>query len=382
VSEALKVGAKLGLVGWRGMVGSVLMQRMQKENDFELVTPTFFSTSAAGGAGPTINGKSTGMLASASDIATLATMDAIISCQGGDYTNDIYPKLRAAGWQGYWIDAASSLRMADDAVIVLDPLNRKVMDRAIASGVKNYIGGNCTVSLMMLGINGLINADLVEWISAMTYQAASGGGAQNMRELVSQMGVSHAAVAELLADPKSSILDIDRQLTQAMRSPSFPVDYFGVPLAGSLIPWIDKDMGDGNAKEEWKGHAEMNKILGFSQAGADSIPVESTCIRIGSMRCHSQALTIKLKKDLPLPEIESIIAAGNTWVKYVPNNKEASVAGLTPTAVSGTLDIAVGRVRKLKFPDGHYIGAFTVGDQLLWGAAEPLRRTLRILVNK
>ncbi len=366
MSEALKVGTKLGLVGWRGMVGSVLMQRMQTENDFELVTPTFFSTSAAGGAGPTIKGKSTGTLGNASDIATLATMDAIISCQGGDYTNDIYPKLRAAGWQGYWIDAASSLRMADDAVIVLDPLNRKVMDRAIASGVKNYIGGNCTVSLMMLGINGLINNDLVEWISAMTYQAASGGGAQNMRELVSQMGVSHAAVADLLADTRSSILDIDRQLTQAMRSPSFPVDYFGVPLAGSLIPWIDKDMGDGNAKEEWKGHAEMNKILGFSQDGADSIPVESTCIRIGSMRCHSQALTIKLKKDLPLLEIESIIAAGNTWVKYVPNNKEASIAGLTPTAVSGTLDIAVGRVRKLKFPDGHYISAFTVGDQLLW----------------
>jgi aspartate-semialdehyde dehydrogenase len=382
VSEALRAGAKLGMVGWRGMVGSVLMQRMQKENDFALVTPTFFSTSAAGGAGPTINDQSTGSLANASDIAMLVTMDAIISCQGGDYTNDIYPKLRAAGWQGYWIDAASSLRMADDAVIVLDPLNRKVMDRAISGGIKNYIGGNCTVSLMMLGINGLINAELVEWISAMTYQAASGGGAQNMRELVAQMGVSHAAVADLLADAKSSILDIDRLLTQAMRSPSFPVDHFSVPLAGSLIPWIDKDMGDGNAKEEWKGHAEMNKILGFSQAGADSIPVESTCVRIGSMRCHSQALTIKLKKDIPLPEIESIIAAGNSWVKYVPNTKEASVAQLTPTAVSGTLDIAVGRVRKLKFPDGHYLNAFTVGDQLLWGAAEPLRRTLRILLNK
>jgi aspartate-semialdehyde dehydrogenase len=382
VSEALNVGAKVGFVGWRGMVGSVLMQRMQQENDFEFITPTFFSTSAAGGAAPTINGKSTGALADANDVQLLSSMDAVISCQGGDYTNEIYPKLRNAGWRGFWIDAASSLRMNADATIVLDPLNQKLIDRGIASGTKNFIGGNCTVSLMMMGINGLINAGLVEWISAMTYQAASGGGAQNMRELVAQMGVSHSAVAKLLADPKSSILEIDHVLTQAMRAVTFPVEHFGVPLAGSLIPWIDKDMGDGNAKEEWKGHAELNKILGFSQSGSDTIPVESTCVRIGSMRCHSQALTIKLKKDVPLPEIESMIASGNRWVNYIPNTKEASVKGLTPTAVSGTLDIAIGRVRKLKFPDGHYINAFTVGDQLLWGAAEPLRRTLRILLNK
>jgi aspartate-semialdehyde dehydrogenase len=382
VSEVLNVGAKVGLVGWRGMVGSVLMQRMQQENDFEFITPTFFSTSAAGGAAPIINGKSSGALADANDVQLLSSMDAVISCQGGDYTNEIYPKLRNAGWQGYWIDAASSLRMNADALIVLDPLNQKLIDRGIANGTKNFIGGNCTVSLMMMGINGLINADLVEWISAMTYQAASGGGAQNMRELVAQMGASHSAVATLLADSKSSILEIDRELTQAMRSSTFPVEHFGVPLAGSLIPWIDKDMGDGNAKEEWKGHAELNKILGFSQSGSDTIPVESTCVRIGSMRCHSQALTIKLRKDVPLAEIESIIASGNRWVNYIPNTKEASVKGLTPTAVSGTLDIAIGRVRKLKFPDGHYINAFTVGDQLLWGAAEPLRRTLRILLNK
>jgi aspartate-semialdehyde dehydrogenase len=378
----VNVGSKVGLVGWRGMVGSVLMQRMQQENDFALITPTFFSTSSAGGQGPVIDGKATGVLQSASDVSALSKMDAIISCQGGDYTNEVYPKLRASGWNGYWIDAASALRMNDDAIIVLDPLNQQVIDSGLASGVKNYIGGNCTVSLMMMGINGLINENLIEWAVAMTYQAASGGGAQHMRELISQMGVSHASVAQLLADPKSNILDIDAQLVNAMRNQTFPVANFGVPLAGSLIPWIDKDMGDGNAKEEWKGHAEMNKILGLPQNGAGSIPVESTCVRIGSMRCHSQALTLKLKREVSLAEIESLIANGNQWVKYVPNNKEESIHGLTPTAVSGTLDIAIGRVRKLKFPDGHYISAFTVGDQLLWGAAEPLRRMLRILLNK
>jgi aspartate-semialdehyde dehydrogenase len=378
----VNIGSRVGLVGWRGMVGSVLMQRMQQENDFSLITPTFFSTSAAGGAGPLIGGQATGALKSATDISALSALDAVISCQGGDYTSEVYPKLRAAGWKGYWIDAASTLRMNDEAIIVLDPLNQKVIDAGLASGVKNYIGGNCTVSLMMLGINGLINEELIEWAVAMTYQAASGGGAQHMRELISQMGVSHASVAQLLADPKSNILDIDATLIDVMRGQGFPSANFGVPLAGSLIPWIDKDLGDGNAKEEWKGHAEMNKILGRPQSGAGSIPVESTCVRIGSMRCHSQALTLKLKRDLPLHEIESLIAGGNQWVKYVPNNKEASIHGLTPTAVSGKLDIAIGRVRKLKFPDGHYISAFTVGDQLLWGAAEPLRRMLRILLNR
>jgi aspartate-semialdehyde dehydrogenase len=378
----VNIGSKVGFVGWRGMVGSVLMQRMQQENDFSLLAPTFFSTSAAGGQGPLIDGQTTGALKSATDIAALASMDAIISCQGGDYTNEVYPSLRASGWNGYWIDAASSLRMNDDAIIILDPLNQKVIDKGIASGVKNYIGGNCTVSLMMMGINGLINENLIEWAVAMTYQAASGAGAQNMRELISQMGASYDSVAQLLADPKSNILDIDSKLVDAMRGPNFPVANFGVPLSGSLIPWIDKDMGDGNAKEEWKGHAEMNKILGLPQSGSGCIPVESTCVRIGSMRCHSQALTLKLKKDVPLIELEGLIAGGNPWVKYVPNTKEASVHGLTPTAVSGKLDIAIGRVRKLKFPDGHYLAAFTVGDQLLWGAAEPLRRMLRILLNK
>ncbi len=372
---------RVGLVGWRGMVGSVLMQRMQEENDFAFIAPTFFSTSAAGGEGPMVAGKPSGKLQNASDIAALAAMDAVISCQGGDYTNEVYPKLRAAGWSGYWIDAASSLRMKDDAIVILDPLNQRVIDQGLKSGVKNYIGGNCTVSLMMMGLNGLINEGLIEWVSAMTYQAASGGGAQHMRELIAQMSVSHQSVASLLADPKSNILDIDRELVAAMRSPQFPTTNFGVPLAGSLIPWIDKDLEDGNSKEEWKGHAEMNKILGLPQDGPGTIPVESTCVRIGSMRCHSQALTMRLKKDLPLAEIEQLIQQGNQWVKFVPNTKEASVVGLTPTAVSGKLDIAIGRVRKLRFADGHYLGAFTVGDQLLWGAAEPLRRMLRILLN-
>ena len=372
---------KVGLVGWRGMVGSVLMQRMEQEKDFDLIAASFFSTSAAGSEGPVINGQATGRLLDAADVKALATMDVIITCQGGDYTHLMHAPLRSSGWRGYWIDAASALRMNDDAIIILDPLNQHVIDSAVKAGVKNYVGGNCTVSLMMMGLNGLINENLVQWISAMTYQAASGGGAQHMRELITQMGVSHSSVASLLADPKSNILDIDSALTQAMRSEHFPVHNFGVPLAGSLIPWIDKDMGDGNAKEEWKGHAEMNKILGFAQNGADTIPVESTCVRIGSMRCHSQALTIRMKKDLPVEQIEEILANANEWVRLIPNTKQASITGLTPTAVTGKLDIAIGRIRKLKFPDGHYISAFTVGDQLLWGAAEPLRRMLRTLLK-
>ena len=372
---------KVGLVGWRGMVGSVLMQRMQQENDFSLITPSFFSTSAAGGDGPVINGEATGKLLNANDIAALAQMDVLITCQGGEYTNTIYGPLRASGWTGYWIDAASSLRMADDAIIILDPLNRDVIDKSINAGIKNFIGGNCTVSLMMMSLNGLIRENLIEWISAMTYQAASGGGAQHMRELIAQMGASHASVATLLADPKSNILDIDSALAATMRSDNFPTQNFGVPLAGSLIPWIDKDMGDGNAKEEWKGHAEMNKILGLPQDGIGTVPVESTCVRIGAMRCHSQALTIRLKKDLPLAQIEALIAGGNQWVKLIENTKEASIVELAPTAVTGTLNIPIGRIRKLKFADGHYISAFTVGDQLLWGAAEPLRRMLRILLK-
>jgi aspartate-semialdehyde dehydrogenase len=378
----MNVGAKVGFVGWRGMVGSVLMQRMQQENDFALITPTFFSTSAAGAPGPVVDGKPMGVLLDANNVGALAGMRVIVSCQGGEYTNAVYPALRASGWDGYWIDAASSLRMSDDSIVILDPLNRRVIDQGLKGGVKNYIGGNCTVSLMMMGLNGLINENLIEWISAMTYQAASGGGAENMRELILQMGAGHASVSKLLADPSANILDIDRQFTAAMRSPDFPVKHFGVPLAGSLIPWIDKDLGDGGSKEEWKGHAEMNKILGLPQSGPTSIPVESTCVRIGSMRCHSQALTIKLRKDMSLPELEKLIAGGNRWVNYVPNTKEHSVAALTPTAVSGGLNVAIGRLRKLKFPDGHYIGAFTVGDQLLWGAAEPLRRMLRILLNQ
>ena len=350
---------KVGLVGWRGMVGSVLMQRMQQENDFSLITPSFFSTSAAGGDGPVINGKATGKLLNANDIAALAQMDVLITCQGGEYTNTIYGPLRASGWTGYWIDAASSLRMADDAIIILDPLNRDVIDKSINAGIKNFIGGNCTVSLMMMSLNGLIRENLIEWISAMTYQAASGGGAQHMRELIAQMGASHASVATLLADPKSNILDIDSALAATMRSDNFPTQNFGVPLAGSLIPWIDKDMGDGNAKEEWKGHAEMNKILGLPQDGIGTVPVESTCVRIGAMRCHSQALTIRLTKDLPLAQIEALIAGGNQWVKLIENTKEASIVELTPTAVTGTLNIPIGRIRKLKFADGHYISAFT-----------------------
>jgi aspartate-semialdehyde dehydrogenase len=368
---------KLGMVGWRGMVGSVLMQRMREENDFDLVEPTFFSTSNAGGRAPL----GTAPLADASSIEALAAMDVIITCQGGDYTNDVHPRLRASGWNGFWIDAASALRMEEDAVIVLDPLNRGVIDTALDAGRRDFIGGNCTVSLMMMALNGLFAEDLVEWITAMTYQAASGAGAQNMRELITQMGQLHASAADLLADPGSAILEIDRRVADAMRSPGFATENFGAPLAGSLIPWIDKDLGDGMSREEWKGDAECNKIMGRPASGPGHVPIESLCVRIGAMRCHSQALTIKLRRDLPLPEIESLIAHGNEWIRYIENSRELSIASLSPAVVTGQLDIAVGRVRKLAMGP-QYISAFTVGDQLLWGAAEPLRRMLRILASR
>jgi aspartate-semialdehyde dehydrogenase len=361
------------------MVGSVLLQRMAAERDFDHVEPVFFSTSQAGGAAPVVAGRSTGPLQDANDLAALARCEVIVTCQGGDYTSDVHPRLRAAGWQGYWIDAASTLRMRDDAVIILDPVNRDVIDRALQSGVRDYVGGNCTVSLMMMALGGLFRADLVEWITSMTYQAASGAGAQNMRELVAQMGSVHAAAAPLLADPGSAILEIDRVVTDRLRSPGLPQASFGTALAGSLIPWIDKDLGNGVSREEWKGSAETNRILG--RGPADSIPVEGICVRVGAMRCHSQAMTIKLRRDLPLAEIERLIATGNEWVRLVPNTREASIAGLSPAAVSGTLDVPVGRLRKLSL-GGEYITAFTVGDQLLWGAAEPLRRMLRILAGR
>lgn len=366
---------RVGLVGWRGMVGSVLMQRMEEENDFARIEPHFFSTSNAGGPGPKVAGGATPPLKDANRIEALATMDIIISCQGGDYTGAVYPQLRAAGWSGYWIDAASSLRMADDAVIVLDPVNRHVIDAALARGVKNYIGGNCTNSILLMGVGGLFREGLVEWVSSMTYQAASGGGAQHMRELLKGMGVVHAAVAEELADPASAILDIDRKVAQAIRS-DVPTEFFGAPLAGGLIPWIDAQLPNGQSKEEWKGQAEVNKILG----NPVPVPVDGLCVRVGAMRCHSLALTLKLKRDLPLAEIEALIKGGNGWMKWVPNDRAVSVAELTPAAITGGLQVGVGRVRKLNFgPD--YISAFVIGDQLLWGAAEPLRRMLRILVD-
>ena len=365
---------RVGFVGWRGMVGSVLMQRMLAEKDFEFIDPMFFSTSNAGAKGPAI-GKTPAPLRDAGDVKGFAGLDAIVTCQGGDWTKPMYAKLRASGWNGYFIDAASTLRMADDAVIILDPVNRDVIDAALARGVKNYIGGNCTVSLMMLAIAGLLQRDLIEWMTCMTYQSASGAGAQNMRELLQQMGEAHLAARDLLDDPASSILDIDREVAGILRDERFPTEHFGVPLAGSLIPWIAEDMGDGVSKEEWKGGAETNKILGREK---NPIPVESICVRIGAMRCHSQALTIKLRRNLPLEEIEAMIAGANEWVRVVPNNRDASMRDLTPAAVTGKLEIPIGRLRKLSMGD-QYLGAFTVGDQLLWGAAEPLRRMLRIL---
>ena len=364
---------KVGLVGWRGMVGSVLMERMLAENDFAGITPVFFTTSQAGSAAPNV-GKGSSVLLDAFDLDALAGMDVILTCQGGDYTTAVHSKLRAAGWNGYWIDAASTLRMSKDAVIILDPVNRPVIDNALSDGKKDFIGGNCTVSLMLMAIGGLFKAGLVEWLSSMTYQAASGAGAQNMRELLCQMGVLNQTVAAELATPSSAILEIDRNVTAALRSKGIPTQHFGAPLAGSLIPWIDKLVDDGQTKEEWKGYAETNKILGTKTP----IAIDGLCVRIGAMRCHSQGLTIKLKKNLPLEELIEIIRNDNEWVDVVGNTKEETLARLTPAAISGTLTVPVGRIHKMKMGP-EYLAAFTCGDQLLWGAAEPLRRMLRIL---
>jgi aspartate-semialdehyde dehydrogenase len=358
------------------MVGSVLVQRMREEHDFELIDPYFFSTTQAGSAAPNVGTRAT-TVKDAKSIGELSAMDVLIACQGGEYTAEIHPALRKSGWKGYWIDAARQLRMTDDAVIILDPVNRPVIDRALDRGIKDFIGGNCTVSLMLMAMDGLFRADLIEWMTSMTYQAASGGGAKHMRELLSQMGVAHASAADLLADPSSSILDIDREVIATQRSSSFPVDNFSFPLAGSLLPWIDADLGNGQSREEWKAQAEGNKILGRSSR---PIPIDGICIRIGSMRCHSQALTVKLRRDVPLSDIEGLLTSANEWVKVVPNEKNASLRDLTPTAVSGTLTVPVGRLKKLSM-GGEYLQAFTVGDQLLWGAAEPLRRMLRIILG-
>lgn len=368
---------KVGIIGWRGMVGSVLLERMRAERDFELIDPEFFSTSQAGGAAPDIGRPVASAVRDANDLKALARLPMLISTQGGDYTQSVHAKLRASGWQGYWIDAASTLRMAPSSVIVLDPVNLPVMRAARAAGIKDFIGGNCTVSLMLMGICGLMRAGLVEWISAMTYQSASGAGAQNMRELLEQMGALHRSAAALLANPASAILDIDRAVSRAIASPDFPTAHFGAPLAASLIPWIDKDLGNGQSREEWKAGAESNKIMGTEAA---PVPVEGICVRVSAMRCHSQALTIKLKRDIPLAEIERLIAGGNPWVKVVPNEREPSIRELAPAAVSGTLSIPIGRLRKMAM-GGEYLSAFTVGDQLLWGAAEPLRRTMRFLLG-
>ena len=365
---------KVGIVGWRGMVGSVLMQRMQEEDDFAIgIEPVFFSTSQAGQPAP----MNAGTLKNADDIAELKKLDVILTCQGGDYTKAVHTELRKQGWNGYWIDAASTLRMEPEAVIILDPVNRNVIDTALAKGQKDFIGGNCTVSLMLMGLGGLFRAGLVEWLSSMTYQAASGAGAPNMRELLSQKGVLHDSVAHLLKDPSSAILEIDRKVTVALRSEDMPKKEFGYPLAGNVLPWIDREVEDGQSREEWKGFAETNKILGT----ATPIPVDGICVRVGAMRCHSQGLTIKLNKDVPLADIEQLIANDNQWVRLVPNTKADTLAHLTPAAVSGTLTVPVGRLRKMKMGP-QYLQAFTCGDQLLWGAAEPLRRMLRILAEK
>jgi len=374
----------VGLVGWRGMVGSVLMQRMQEENDFGHIEPVFFSTSNSGGKAPTL-AKNETTLKDANDIDALKKCDIILTCQGGDYTTEIFPKLCAAGWNGYWIDAASSLRMKDDAIIVLDPINLGVIKDALAKGVKNYIGGNCTVSCMLMGLGGLFKHDLVDWMTSMTYQAASGGGAQHMRELLTQFGSIHAEVQALLDDPASVILEIDRKVLAKQHAFSADeMQHFGIPLGGNLIPWIDKDLGNGQSREEWKAGAEANKILGRGEAFGHNAPaaiaIDGLCVRIGAMRCHSQALTIKLKKDVPLDEINDIIASDNEWVQLVPNTRDDSMHALTPAATTGKLTIPVGRVRKMQM-GGEYISAFTVGDQLLWGAAEPLRRMLRIVLE-
>jgi aspartate-semialdehyde dehydrogenase len=375
---------QVGIIGWRGMVGSVLLDRMREEKDFEHVTPTFFSTSQVGAAAPGVGAAAAAQDAKsqhakvqdANDIAALAKLPMLISAQGGDYTDEIHPRLRAAGWRGYWIDAASSLRMRENAVIVLDPVNLPVMQAARERGVKDFIGGNCTVSLMLMAVGGLLRAGAVDWITAMTYQSASGAGAKHMRELLEQMGALHRSASALLENPASGILDIDRAVSAALKSPEFPRAQFGVPLAANLIPWIDKDLGTGQSREEWKAGAEANKILGTE---AHPVPMEGICVRVSAMRCHSQALTIKLNQDLPLPEIERLIAGGNPWVRVVPNDRESSIRELSPAAVSGGLNIPIGRLRKLAM-GGEYLSAFTVGDQLLWGAAEPLRRTMRFLL--
>ena len=370
---------RAGIIGWRGMVGSVLVQRMREERDFDHVEPVFFSTSQAGGKGPDI-GRPVEPVRNAMDVAELKKLPVLISCQGGDYTSEIYPKLRREGWKGYWIDAASALRMNDDAVIILDPVNMPLIERAVAKGVKDFIGGNCTVSLMLMATAGLFEHDEIEWLTSMTYQAASGQGAAAMRELVEQMAVIGEGAKPLLGNPASAILDIDRSVSGSIRSASLPKESIGYPLAGSLLPWIDKDLGNGQSREEWKAQAEGNKILGREGNGRAPVPMDGICVRVGSMRCHSQALTIKLRRPLPLDEVEGMLAEGNEWVKVVPNRKEESLAELTPAAVSGKLAVPVGRLRKL--PMGQdFLSAFTVGDQLLWGAAEPLRRMLRILLD-
>jgi aspartate-semialdehyde dehydrogenase len=365
----------IGIIGWRGMVGSVLLERMRAERDFDVVEPTFFSTSQAGGAAPEV-GRKTGTVQDAHDIATLARLPILVSAQGGDYTEAVHPRLRAAGWRGYWIDAASTLRMKSDAVIVLDPVNLPVMQAALNQGIKDFIGGNCTVSLMLMAVSGLMRAGLVEWISAMTYQSASGAGAQNMRELLEQMGFLHESASPALLNPAATILDVDRAVSDALANPKFPKAHFGAALAASLIPWIDKDLGNGQSREEWKAGAESNKIMGTE---SKPVPVEGICVRVGAMRCHSQALTIKLTRDVPLGEIESLIAGGNPWVRVVRNDRESSIKELSPAAVSGQMTVPIGRLRKMAM-GGEYLSAFTVGDQLLWGAAEPLRRTMRFLL--
>jgi aspartate-semialdehyde dehydrogenase len=367
---------RVGLIGWRGMVGSVLVDRMREEQDFALIEPVFFSTSQAGGRGPEI-GREPGPVQDAGDLAALSRCDILISCQGGDYTAATHPGLRAAGWTGHWIDAASTLRMKDSSIIILDPVNRSVIDDGLAAGVRDWIGGNCTVSLMLMALGGLFHAGKVEWATSMTYQAASGAGAQHMRELLAQMGHLHDAAGAMLGDPATAIVDIDRRVTAALRAGSLPHEHFGYPLAGSLLPWIDKDLGNGMSREEWKGGAEGNKILGRSHR---PVPIDGLCVRVGAMRSHSQALTIKLTDDLPLEEVESLLAGANDWVEVVPNEREASLARLTPAAVTGGLAVPVGRLRKLAM-GGDYLSAFTVGDQLLWGAAEPLRRMLRIILG-
>jgi aspartate-semialdehyde dehydrogenase len=370
---------RAGIIGWRGMVGSVLVQRMREERDFEHVEPVFFSTSQAGGKGPDI-GRPLEPVKSALDVAELKQLPVLISCQGGDYTNEVYPKLRRQGWTGYWIDAAGALRMSDDAVIILDPLNLKLIKDSLSKGLKDFIGGNCTVSLMLMATAGLFERDEIEWLTSMTYQAASGAGAANMRELVQQMAHIGVRAKPLLDDPASAILELDRAVTDAIRSSALPKESFGYPLAASLLPWIDKDMGNGQSREEWKAQAEGNKILGRHGNGRAPIPMDGVCVRVGAMRCHSQALTIKLRRALPLDEIEDMLAEANDWVKVVPNRKDETLAQLTPAAVTGKLSVPVGRLRKLPM-GGEYLSAFTVGDQLLWGAAEPLRRMLRILLD-